>query len=91
MQNSVKWMQANKVFDLPMKLNKKFKRFLFAIAIATVCFLILNWCFPLKLNVKYSQIITDDKGKVIHAFLSDDDKWRMMTELNEISPCFANL
>ncbi|MEP7168731.1 MAG: penicillin-binding protein 1C, partial [Bacteroidota bacterium] len=69
-----------------MKLNKKFKRLLFAIAIATLCFLILNWCFPLSVNVNYSQIVTDDKGKVIHAFLSDDDKWRMMTELNEISP-----
>ncbi|HKR06330.1 MAG TPA: penicillin-binding protein 1C [Bacteroidia bacterium] len=68
-----------------MKIVKKFKRLLFVIAIAAACFLILNGCFPLKVNVHYSQIVTDDKGKVIHAFLSDDDKWRMMTELNEIS------
>src|SRR6188768_1911073 len=69
-----------------MKLKKYFKYLFYVSAIAVIGFLVLNWCFPLKVNVQYSQIITDDKGKVIHAFLSDDDKWRMMTELNEISP-----
>jgi len=28
----------------------------------------------------------DSKGEVIHAFLTGDQKWRMKTELNEISP-----
>ena len=34
----------------------------------------------------YSTIIVDQKGKVIHAFLSEDEKWRMKTELSEITP-----
>ncbi len=49
-------------------------------------FLLLNWCFPLPDRVEYSTIITDNKGEVIHAFLTHDQQWRMKTELNEISP-----
>ncbi len=47
---------------------------------------ILNLLFPLQVNVPYSQIVTDKKGNIIHAYLSHDDKWRMMTELDEITP-----
>lgn len=49
-------------------------------------FFILNWIFPLPDKVEYSTIITDDKGEVVNAFLTSDQKWRMKTELNEISP-----
>jgi len=55
-------------------------------ASAVLIFFILSLLFPLKVDMKYSQIVTDDKGNVIHAFLSEDDKWRMMTEMDEISP-----
>lgn len=49
----------------------------------------LNYLFPVtdKIDkIEYSTIITDDKGEVIHAFLTNDDKWRMKTSLEEISP-----
>jgi penicillin-binding protein 1C len=49
-------------------------------------FLLLNWIFPVPDRLEYSTIITDSKGEVIHAFLTSDEKWRMKTELNEISP-----
>ena len=49
-------------------------------------FFILNWIFPLPDKVEYSTIITDNKGEVINAFLTSDQKWRMKTELDEISP-----
>jgi penicillin-binding protein 1C len=49
-------------------------------------FLLLNWVFPLPDRVEYSTIITDDKGEVVHAFLTHDQQWRMKTELGEISP-----
>ena len=42
--------------------------------------------FPLPDRVAYSTIITDDKGDIVHGFLTPDDKWRMKTELEEISP-----
>jgi len=54
-------------------------------ALVTVFFL-LNGIFPLPDKIEYSTIITDDKGEVINAYLTKDEKWRMKTELNEISP-----
>src|SRR5580700_7768721 len=49
-------------------------------------FLFLNWIFPLPDGVEYSTVVMDDKGEVIHAFLTRDQQWRMKTDLNEISP-----
>ncbi|MCH8316960.1 MAG: transglycosylase domain-containing protein, partial [Bacteroidetes bacterium] len=51
-----------------------------------LAFFLLNWLFPLKVNIEYSQIITSSKGRVLHAFLTSDEKWRMKTELGEIIP-----
>ena len=56
------------------------------VAGAVLLFFLLNWIFPLPDRIDYSTIITDDKGEVIHAFLTKDQQWRMKTELNEISP-----
>ena len=49
-------------------------------------FFLLTLIFPLNFQMSYSQIILDRDGNVVHSFLTDDDKWRMYTELNEISP-----
>ena len=49
-------------------------------------FLLLNRVFPLPDRIEYSTIVTDDKGEVIHAFLTHDQQWRMKTDLTEISP-----
>jgi penicillin-binding protein 1C len=49
-------------------------------------FLLLNFFFPLQDEVKYSTVVLDGDGEVIHAFLTPDDKWRMKTDLSEISP-----
>ncbi len=49
-------------------------------------FFLLNIIFPLKVNIKYSQIVLASDSTVIHAFLSSDEKWRMKTELSEITP-----
>src|SRR4030095_15760369 len=53
---------------------------------AIVLFFILSWIFPLPDKIEYSTIVTDSKGEVINAYLTKDQKWRMKTELNEISP-----
>jgi len=57
-----------------------------SIAGVVVLFFLLNWLFPLPDQVEYSTIVTDNKGEVIHAFLTRDQQWRMKTELGEISP-----
>lgn len=58
----------------------------FCIPGCLVLFFLLNWVFPLRDRIEYSTIITDSKGEVINAYLTSDQKWRMKTELNEISP-----
>jgi penicillin-binding protein 1C len=65
---------------------KWLKRTLITIAVIVVLFFSLNWVFPVPDKIEYSTIITDSKGEVIHAFLTNDQKWRMKTELEEISP-----
>ena len=66
---------------------KKFsKRILIAIFTAFVIFIACNFLFPLPDKIEYSTIVTDNKGEVIHAFLTHDEKWRMKTNLHEISP-----
>jgi penicillin-binding protein 1C len=62
------------------------KRLLIAIAALFLAFLFLNWAFPLPDRIEYSTIITDNKGEVIHAYLTSDQQWRMKTDLSEISP-----
>lgn len=63
-----------------------FKRLGIAILSFILLFFLLNWIFPLPDKVEYSTIITDNKGELINAYLTKDQKWRMKTELDEISP-----
>lgn len=59
-------------------------------AMITASFLVLlallSLLFPLRQQIPYSTIILANDGSVVQAFLSNDDKWRMKTELQEISP-----
>jgi penicillin-binding protein 1C len=56
------------------------------IACGVILFFLLNLIFPLPDKIEYSTIITDSRNEVINAYLTSDQKWRMKTELNEISP-----
>ncbi len=66
--------------------NRWRKFFVFLITVPVILFFILNIIFPLRIKVEYSQIVTAGDGTVIHAFLTNDEKWRMMLEPKEISP-----
>jgi len=63
-----------------------FSGLIITITSVVVLFILLNWIFPLPDKIEYSTIVTDNKGEVIHAFLTSNQQWRMKTELNEISP-----
>ena len=65
---------------------KYLKWFVIVSATSFALFLLINRLFPLPDNIEYSTIMLDSKGEVIHAFLTRDQKWRMKTELREISP-----
>jgi penicillin-binding protein 1C len=53
---------------------------------AILLLMVLDIAFPVKVNPQYSTVITDSDGKILHAFLNPHDKWRMQTELKEITP-----
>lgn len=69
---------------------KKIKTFVkWSLLTAIFCFLLFllfNRLFPLPDKIEYSTVIKDEKGEVLHAFLTRDGQWRMKTELSEISP-----
>jgi penicillin-binding protein 1C len=67
-------------------ITKFFKRLGIAIVGLFLLFLLFNRIFPLPDKIEYSTVITDNKGEVINAYLTSDQKWRMKTELSEISP-----
>jgi penicillin-binding protein 1C len=49
-------------------------------------FLLIDLIFPLNVSMDYSTVITDADSTIMHAYLSKDDKWRMYTGINEITP-----
>jgi len=49
-------------------------------------FLLLNALIPLSVNIEYSTLVISSEKNLLHAFLTSDDKWRMYTELDEITP-----
>lgn len=68
------------------KLKKKLVLLLKICLVVFLGFLILNFIFPVRSNIFYSKTISDSKGEILYCFLTEDDKWRMYSELDEISP-----
>lgn len=46
----------------------------------------LDWLFPLPHAPQYSPLVLAADGSVLHAYLNPTQKWRMKTELREITP-----
>ena len=76
------WLQ--KVTKL--KLFRLVKRFVIFLGCSFLLFLLLNRLFPVPESIEYSTTISDANGQVVNAYLTPDEKWRMKTELEEISP-----
>lgn len=72
--------------SLEHKMNRKLKLLVFIPCFLFILFLLLNLIFPVKVNVPYAQVVSATDGKVLHSFLSKDEKWRMEVQLNEVSP-----
>ena len=62
------------------------KRLIILSGCSFLLFLLSNLFFPLPDKIEYSTIITDANGELVNAFLTKDEKWRMKTQLEEISP-----
>lgn len=50
-----------------------------------IIFFVLNFLFPVDTKIAYSQVVTDRNDKILYSFITKDEKWRMYTELDEIS------
>ncbi|MCK6600858.1 MAG: penicillin-binding protein 1C [Bacteroidetes bacterium] len=48
-------------------------------------FILADFSFPLPSEPDYSVLVTDSTGLPLYSFLSRDEKWRVKTELSEIS------
>ncbi len=62
------------------------KRTFWLIISPFLLFLLADLAFPFKVNPSYSTLVSATDGTVLHAFLNDEDKWRLYTELDEITP-----
>ncbi|MFT7588958.1 MAG: penicillin-binding protein 1C [Limisphaerales bacterium] len=51
-----------------------------------ILFFLLNIIFPYNFSIPWSTVITDRDGEVLHAYLSEDEKWRIFTPIDQISP-----
>jgi class 3 adenylate cyclase len=50
-----------------------------------ILIVILNFVFPLQLEIDYSKIVYDRNGEVLATFLNKEDKWRFESDLSEVS------
>lgn len=51
--------------------------------------LFLDLLFPIRVPNAYSTVVLDNEGKLLSAFLSKEDKWRLKTSVTEVSPFFT--
>ena len=68
------------------KQSKKIRFFFWGILSLIFLFFVLNLIFPVNATIEYSQTVLDKNGQVLQSYLTYDDKWRLYTELDEISP-----
>lgn len=67
-------------------LKKHAKRGLVAVVAGFLLFLAFDLLFPLPPAKPMSKLVLDRDGKLLSAFLSDDEQWRMPTKADELNP-----
>lgn len=69
------------------KLRKLTQNILFRLILVIIFLAItLNFIYPLPSTKSYSKTIYSNNGTLLNAYLSEDDKWRMRTNLDEVTP-----
>lgn len=68
------------------ELIKKYLRTVKTVFTILLLFVVLDLLFPLPEQKQYSKEILANDGTLLSAYLTDDDKWRLKTELEEVSP-----
>jgi penicillin-binding protein 1C len=68
------------------ELIKKYQRTLKIVFTILLLFIVLDLLFPLPAKKEFSKEIHAKDGTLLTAYLTSDDKWRLRTELEEVSP-----
>ncbi|OYU93645.1 MAG: hypothetical protein CFE21_19635 [Bacteroidetes bacterium B1(2017)] len=50
--------------------------------------LVLDLVFPVKVPDNYFTVVLDDEGRILSVYLNNEDKWRLKTNVEEVSPFF---
>ncbi len=74
------------VINLIKSLPKWFKIITIAFHIVIFFFFFLEIFFPLHIPSDYSKVVFSSENKILYATLNSNDKWRMKSELDEITP-----
>ncbi len=70
-----------------LTLNRQGKMKYPKIVLCVIIFVfILNLLFPLKISYTYSKAVYSSENVLLTAYLTKDDKWRLYTNLDEVSP-----
>jgi penicillin-binding protein 1C len=69
-----------------MKKRKLAKRLLIGTLCLGILFFGADLLFPVPAEIEYAPIVEAQDGKVLHAYLTKDEQWRMKTRLDEITP-----
>ncbi len=65
---------------------KKYSKSVRVVFTIMLLFVVLDLLFPLPMKKEFSKEIRAKDGTLLTAYLTSDDKWRLRTELEEISP-----
>ena len=68
------------------ELIKKYSRTIKVVFTILLLFVVLDLLFPLPEKKEFSKEIHAKDGTLLTAYLTSDDKWRLRTELDEVSP-----
>ncbi|MDZ7623625.1 MAG: penicillin-binding protein 1C, partial [Ignavibacteriaceae bacterium] len=68
------------------ELLKKYPRTVKVVFTILLLFVVLDLLFPLPAKKEFSKEIHAKDGTLLTAYLTSDDKWRLRTELEEVSP-----
>ena len=68
------------------ELLKKYQRTVKVVFTILLLFVVLDLLFPLPGKKEFSKEVHAKDGTLLTAYLTSDDKWRLRTELEEVSP-----
>ncbi len=71
---------------MQFELIKKYQKSVMVVFSILLLFVLMDLLFPLPKRKEFSKQIHAKDGTLLTAYLTSDDKWRLRTELEEVSP-----